>query len=110
MLEKKQCKRNGCHKFYLKAENDETFCGYHPGKPIFHDLRRDELAAIKLFGIRTNSIKSQLVLLTNTPTSKKKEVISKKSVHSRSRRMEKGFASITQKSCFQRNKKMLAML
>ena len=40
MLDKKQCKRNGCHKFYLEHENVETSCGYHPGNPIFHDLKK----------------------------------------------------------------------
>lgn len=40
MLDKKQCKRNGCHKFYSEDQNSENSCNYHPGKPIFHDLKK----------------------------------------------------------------------
>lgn len=33
-----KCKRNGCKKAY--EENNPTACHYHPGKPIFHDLKK----------------------------------------------------------------------
>ncbi len=36
----KKCVRAGCNKWYLDAENDGTKCRFHPGKPIFHDLRK----------------------------------------------------------------------
>ena len=25
---------------YLESENSDTKCRYHPGKPIFHDLKK----------------------------------------------------------------------
>ena len=36
----KQCKRPGCNKYYLDANNDGTKCKFHAGKPIFHDLKK----------------------------------------------------------------------
>ena len=36
----KMCKRNGCRKKYLESENNDQACHYHPGKPIFHDLKK----------------------------------------------------------------------
>ena len=36
----KRCKRPGCNQFYKESENDDTKCYYHPGKPIFHDLKK----------------------------------------------------------------------
>lgn len=36
----KKCKRNGCKKPYKENENNEQACNYHPGKPIFHDLKK----------------------------------------------------------------------
>ncbi len=38
--EKKRCKRHGCLKHYKEDENSETSCLYHPGQPIFHDLKK----------------------------------------------------------------------
>lgn len=35
-----KCKRHGCRKEYKESENTETSCNYHPGKPIFHDLKK----------------------------------------------------------------------
>ena len=39
-LEKKKCVRKGCMKKYTEDENTEGACSYHPGKPIFHDLKK----------------------------------------------------------------------
>ena len=36
----KKCKRPGCNKNYTDAENGDTKCSFHSGKPIFHDLRK----------------------------------------------------------------------
>lgn len=36
----KKCTRNGCKKKYTDAENTPGACNYHPGKPIFHDLKK----------------------------------------------------------------------
>lgn len=36
----KRCKRHGCLKYYKDEENPEGVCHYHPGKPIFHDLKK----------------------------------------------------------------------
>ena len=36
----KRCKRAGCNKYYLEADNNGTACRFHPGKPIFHDLKK----------------------------------------------------------------------
>jgi hypothetical protein len=35
-----KCKRNGCKKPYNENENNDQACKYHPGKPIFHDLKK----------------------------------------------------------------------
>lgn len=35
-----KCVRNGCKKRYLESENHEKACHHHPGKPIFHDLKK----------------------------------------------------------------------
>lgn len=35
-----QCKRNGCRKKYDPSINQPTSCNHHPGKPIFHDLKK----------------------------------------------------------------------
>lgn len=37
---KRKCKRNGCRKEYLEEENNAQACNFHPGKPIFHDLKK----------------------------------------------------------------------
>jgi hypothetical protein len=36
----KKCKRPGCLKKYKESENKENSCHHHPGKPIFHDLKK----------------------------------------------------------------------
>ena len=38
--QQKKCRRPGCNKMYLESENSDTNCLYHPGKPIFHDLKK----------------------------------------------------------------------
>lgn len=35
-----KCTRNGCYKQFNPEENTESSCTYHPGKPIFHDLKK----------------------------------------------------------------------
>ena len=35
-----QCKRNGCKKKYDLQQNGPSACQHHPGKPIFHDLKK----------------------------------------------------------------------
>ena len=35
-----KCVRNGCKKKYIESENNEKACHHHPGKPIFHDLKK----------------------------------------------------------------------
>ena len=35
-----RCNNNGCKKKYLENENNENACKYHPGLPIFHDLKK----------------------------------------------------------------------
>lgn len=35
-----KCKNNGCHKDYNPNDNHEQACSYHPGAPIFHDLKK----------------------------------------------------------------------
>ncbi|KAM3145842.1 hypothetical protein pb186bvf_002137 [Paramecium bursaria] len=35
-----KCVRNGCKKPYAQEENNDQACKYHPGKPIFHDLKK----------------------------------------------------------------------
>lgn len=40
MEEELQCKRNGCKKKYLSSMNTSSSCHHHPGKPIFHDLKK----------------------------------------------------------------------
>jgi len=39
-MENRTCKRNGCRAKYTDSENNETACKFHPGKPIFHDLKK----------------------------------------------------------------------
>ena len=36
----RKCKRPGCNQQYKESENDDTKCYWHPGKPIFHDLKK----------------------------------------------------------------------
>jgi len=36
----KRCQNPGCQKDYLETENSDTACRYHPGKPIFHDVKK----------------------------------------------------------------------
>ena len=36
----KKCKRGGCKKYYRDSENHGTHCKFHPGKPIFHDIKK----------------------------------------------------------------------
>ena len=36
----KKCKRPGCNKMYTEANNDGTYCNFHSGQPIFHDLKK----------------------------------------------------------------------
>jgi len=36
----KNCRNPGCKKKYLESENHDQACHYHPGKPIFHDLKK----------------------------------------------------------------------
>ena len=40
MENKIKCMRPGCGKHYIEAENNDTACKYHPGKPIFHDIKK----------------------------------------------------------------------
>ncbi|KRX08230.1 hypothetical protein PPERSA_07710 [Pseudocohnilembus persalinus] len=35
-----KCVRNGCGKKYQENENNGQACNFHPGKPIFHDLKK----------------------------------------------------------------------
>ena len=35
-----QCKRPGCGQKYNPAENTAASCRFHPGKPIFHDIKK----------------------------------------------------------------------
>ena len=39
-MEQFKCERNGCKKKFLANENGPEACHYHPGKPIFHDLKK----------------------------------------------------------------------
>ena len=34
------CKRNGCRMKYCEEDNNDTICKHHPGKPMFHDLKK----------------------------------------------------------------------
>lgn len=36
----KRCKRHGCLKHYDEVDNVEGACHFHPGQPIFHDLKK----------------------------------------------------------------------
>lgn len=36
----KRCQNPGCQRDYLEAENSDTACRYHSGKPIFHDVKK----------------------------------------------------------------------
>ncbi len=40
MENKLKCMRPGCGKQYTESENNETACKFHPGKPIFHDIKK----------------------------------------------------------------------
>ena len=35
-----RCKRHGWLKHYNPEENEEGVCHFHPGQPIFHDLKK----------------------------------------------------------------------
>lgn len=35
-----KCLHRGCLKSYKESENGEESCVYHPGKPIFHDIKK----------------------------------------------------------------------
>jgi disease resistance protein len=37
---RKKCKRAGCKKYYYDSTNTQTSCKFHPGKPIFHDIKK----------------------------------------------------------------------
>lgn len=36
----KKCTRNGCKQNYYESKNTQDACHFHPGKPIFHDLKK----------------------------------------------------------------------
>ncbi|CEM04625.1 unnamed protein product [Vitrella brassicaformis CCMP3155] len=36
----KRCRRHGCHAEYREEENHDQACCYHPGWPVFHDLKK----------------------------------------------------------------------
>ena len=36
----KSCKRHGCRKKYTEDDNSDSACNHHPGKPMFHDLKK----------------------------------------------------------------------
>eukprot|EP00827_Trimyema_finlayi_P000619 TRINITY_DN113_c0_g2_i1.p2 TRINITY_DN113_c0_g2~~TRINITY_DN113_c0_g2_i1.p2 ORF type:complete len:195 (+),score=42.13 TRINITY_DN113_c0_g2_i1:93-677(+) len=38
---KYKCINKGCNKDYSKEENSEKACCFHPGQPIFHDLKKE---------------------------------------------------------------------
>ena len=38
--ESKRCKRGGCAKHYTESQNSGIACKFHPGKPIFHDIKK----------------------------------------------------------------------
>ncbi len=40
MENKIKCMRPGCGKQYAESENNKTACKFHPGKPIFHDIKK----------------------------------------------------------------------
>lgn len=44
----KKCMRPGCGKKYFEAENNETSCNFHDGKPIFHDVKKGWTCCNKL--------------------------------------------------------------
>ena len=35
-----KCKRNGCKKVYKESENHDKACNYHPGMPVFSNLKK----------------------------------------------------------------------
>lgn len=35
-----KCTNKGCLKEYDPTKNDDGVCSYHPGNPIFHDLKK----------------------------------------------------------------------
>jgi hypothetical protein len=43
-----KCMKPGCGKQYTEAENNETACRYHSGKPIFHDIKKGWTCCNKL--------------------------------------------------------------
>ena len=36
----KTCKRVGCGKKYFEKDNHGSACSFHPGIPLFHDLKK----------------------------------------------------------------------
>jgi disease resistance protein len=40
METKLKCMRPGCGKDYTETENNDKACYFHPGKPIFHDIKK----------------------------------------------------------------------
>ena len=40
MENKLKCLRPGCGKDYFEKDNNDNACSYHPGKPIFHDIKK----------------------------------------------------------------------
>ncbi len=39
-MESSKCQRNGCKKLFVLSENSANACHHHPGKPMFHDLKK----------------------------------------------------------------------
>jgi hypothetical protein len=39
-MELVKCERHGCKKKFDPKNNSATSCQYHPGKPLFHDLKK----------------------------------------------------------------------
>jgi disease resistance protein len=48
METKLKCMRPGCGKEYFEKDNTDTTCNYHPGKPIFHDVKKGWTCCNKL--------------------------------------------------------------
>ena len=40
MDNKLKCLRPGCGKDYFEKDNNDNACKYHPGKAIFHDIKK----------------------------------------------------------------------
>lgn len=36
----KRCQNPGCNRDYQEEENSDSACRYHPGRPIFHDVKK----------------------------------------------------------------------